>query len=215
MNKKAQLELLFKKWENSDPNYTGKFVRDGIVDQVQYEAADIKILFLVKEANDIKQSKFDLAELLATSLTKNFGYRMAEWSFGILNDFPPLKPETGSNDFHQSFMKTAVMNLKKIGGSSSSKSEELLQFTKKDKSFILDELHIIKPQVIVGGIGDSRLWKILFEKLELNDSGYDIYVGRWESFKIIDFYHPSYRVSRAMTYSLLQNVVRSKFFKSL
>ncbi len=216
MNKKTQLESLFDRWENSDPNYLGKFVRDGMIHDIEYETPGVKILFLVKEANDIEQSKFDLAEVLNTNLTKNFGYRMAEWSFGILNDFPVLSSARSSEDFHESLKKSsAVMNLKKIGGASKSDPKEIHLFAKKDKIFILEEIKILEPNIIVGGVGDSDIWKVLFEDIKLKDSGYDIKVGKCGQMKIIDFYHPSYRVSRAMTYSLLQNVVRSESFENL
>lgn len=45
MTKNQQLDLLFDEWENSNPLYKGKFVRDGILNEALFEKQKRKILF--------------------------------------------------------------------------------------------------------------------------------------------------------------------------
>lgn len=215
MTKKIELKKLFNEWENTFPDYKGKFISDGIIDEQLYQNAKTKILFVTKEPNDSDQTSWDLADLLNQDYSKNFAIRLAEWTHGILNDFPPLSSLTDYKVLHESLKSAAVINLKKIGGASQSKGEEIISHTLQNKPFLLRQIKIIQPEIIIGGVGNTEIWKILFDNIELECSGYDILVGKWDNAKIIDFYHPSYRVPRAMTYSLLQNIFRCEVFNKI
>jgi hypothetical protein len=215
MKKKIELNKLFDEWENTFPDYKGKFVKDGIIDEQLYQNSKTKILFVAKDPNDPKQSSWDLADLLNKYCNGNFALRLAEWSYGILNDFPPLPSLTDDKALHQALKSTAVINLKKIGGEAQAKMDEIISHATQNKSFLLRQIKLISPDIIIGGIGDKQIWSKLFDNINLTQSEYDILVGKWDNIKIIDYYHPSYRVPRAMSYSLLQNVFRSKTFTEL
>lgn len=92
MTKTEQLDDLFKKWENKIDDYNGKFVSDGIIYEEEYDKVNKKILFITKEPNDpFRKEKWDFREIckVKAEFKNNFTYRIAEWSYGILNDFPP------------------------------------------------------------------------------------------------------------------------------
>ena len=96
-NKTEQLNQLFDEWEQTVSEYKGKFVRDGIINEQFYQIASPKILFIAKEPNDPEQTAWDFRELWKADISRTFSFRIAEWSYGILNSFPeynPLHPET-------------------------------------------------------------------------------------------------------------------------
>lgn len=215
MTIKVELNKLFDEWENTFADYKGKFVKDGIINEQLYQSARTKILFVTKDPNDPDQTSWDLANLLNQSLSGNFAVRLAEWSYGILNDFPPLRPLTDYEALHKALRSTAVINLKKIGGESQAKMDEIFAHTTQNKSFLQRQIKLISPDIIIGGVGNTQIWTLLFDGINLAYSEYDILVGKWDNIKIIDYYHPSYQVPRAMSYSLLQNIFRCKTFTDL
>lgn len=49
MHRTSELEKLFECWQGSNPEFTGRFYRDGIVDESKYDATNMRILFVLKE----------------------------------------------------------------------------------------------------------------------------------------------------------------------
>lgn len=89
MNKTELLNDLFSIWEENTPGYKGKFVKDGIIDEEKFLVAPIKILFITKEPNNPAQKPGDFRDWWHEKFNGNFSHRIAEWSYGILNDFLP------------------------------------------------------------------------------------------------------------------------------
>jgi hypothetical protein len=209
-----ELDKLFDEWQQSDPRYREKFIRDGIVNENLFQKAELKILFLVKDANDPSQGQWNLADYLDKRLSQNFSIRIAEWAYGILNDFPPIDTATPEL-LHSALRSVAVMNIKKIGGGARAKYEEIAQHAQRDREFIQKQIAITGPTIIVGGIKTTAVWSEFLDDVKFIQSPYDIRIAGWHGIKIIDYYHPSYRVPRAMSYSLLQNIVQSERFRNL
>ena len=213
MNRSKQLNDLFLEWENSNSTYENKFMKDGIINEEVFDSEKSKILFIAKEPNDPTQNTGDFREWWSTEIKYNFSIRISEWAYGILNDFPPIAEIPNDLNSRISVLsRIAFMNLKKIGGGSRTEPSELERVIRKDCDFIQREIEIINPHIIVGGIGDTELWKIIFPTINLVNSGNDITIGRFGNYKIISFYHPSYRVPRAMTYYLLKEIINSNSF---
>ena len=108
----------------------------------------------------------------------------------------------------------SFMNLKKVGGTGSADYEKIQCVTDRDKDLRRRQIEIIDPDVIIGGIGNSSLWFLIFPEITFQNYAFDIPVARVGRTRIIDFYHPLYRVPRAMSYSLLGRVFQSDEFKS-
>ncbi len=90
--KTEQLNELFGEWEAANPDYHGKFICDGIINEDIYNRTNPKVLFIAKEANqDDAPEEGDFREWWANDIRHPFTYRLAEWAFGILNDFPPFE----------------------------------------------------------------------------------------------------------------------------
>jgi hypothetical protein len=232
-----QLDQLFEEWESSNPQYLGKFTRDGIVNENQFQEQKLKLLFIAKEPNQTNVSPTEKQEDYRVELnqvemhkdySKVYSYRIAEWAHGLLNDFPPFEELFSEAKFNREryreiLQKIAFMNVKKTGGTGASNPEELHKAIVQDHKFLMAEIKIIDPDLIVLGLGLSKeMRSSLFPKLSESDwadSGHaGIKVARLDKMKIIDFYHPSVRpvtLTPAESYSLLQNIFHSEMFRKL
>lgn len=130
--------------------------------------------------------------------------------------FPPLSDfDKDEGNKLAAIRSISFINLKKVGGSGSADSAKMQYTTERDRGFLRREIDIVAPDVVVGGVGDSGLWSVLFPDITLEDCGFDIRVARVGRIKVVDFYHPSYRIPRAMSYSLLGRVFQSDKFNAL
>ncbi len=208
-----ELNVLFSDWKKKYPKYKDKFISDGIIDELEYNRANKKILFIAKEANSPNQSEGDFRTWWPEGVRDNFSYRLCEWTYGILNDFPPMNRI--ESDKATYIKKIAFMNLKKIGGGNTVNYKTLTQVVAQEAPFIKKQIDIINPNVIVGGIGEQKYWEDIFSGIQFVDSGYNIKIAKYDEYKIIHFYHPSYRVPMAMSYALLGSVFNSEAYKRL
>lgn len=141
---------------------------------------------------------------------------MAEWSYGLLNDFPPFEQTWHDKEgFASALFYVSFMNIKKNGGKGSSNKEEIKEHLIQNKKRLLNQISIIGPDIIVTGLTWKSLRNELFDTVNWKHSGYNIAIGKFKKAKIIDFYHPSARNAAAASYSLLENVVNSSNFKNL
>ena len=216
MTATKQLNDLFQRWQIEFPEYRGRFVSDGIINEALYDKQPIRLLFIAKEPNDPGQNGGDFREWWAEEVKYSFSHRICEWAFGLINNFPPLNEIPYDNKIRVQILNSiSFMNLKKIGGGAGADHDVIKQVVSREKHLLSKEIDIIAPHIVIGGLGNSRLWHSLFPGIKLEGTGFDIKVAKYNSYKIIDYYHPSYRVPRAMSYCLLGRVYESKVFQSL
>ena len=215
MSKTKQLNELFAKWKAE--NYEGEqFLKDGIVNEDLYQLSKKKILFIAKESNDQTKKDWDYREWWNEVLKYSFSYRIAEWSYGILNDFPiydKIWEQDGAA--HNAIKHIAFMNVKKSGGFGSADYDEILEHIKNNIKFLHEQIDIIDPDLIILGVSYDEYINELFLDLEWKKSGYGIDVARYNNAKIIRFHHPSARIPAAASYSLLGNVINSEVYQKL
>lgn len=230
MTKTLELNIHFAKWRQQTRTKVNTFHADGIIDELTYSKAKVKLCFLMKEPNNPAKddfgAKFDFREWWRDEPIKGaFTARIAEWSYGILNGFPAYDDvrKTDEGDAIQEVRKAiALVNVKKSGGRGSSDPKEFLHAlgASAEQRAILaelvrEELRIIAPDVVVMGLTWPKLRDLLFPNVEWNKSGYAVEVGKWEGRTLIDFYHPSSRSAPAGAYCLLEKVMRSAAFLNL
>lgn len=213
------LNLLFKEWEDSVPDYKNVFVGDGIINETEWNKTFPKILFIAKEANQFGTQRFgDFREdWKGDEWQYPFAYRIAEWSFGIIKNFPLFNEiYRDYPQLHEMLQKVSFLNIKKNGGASSCQPSDLEKHFDENQLFLNRELELINPNIIILGLSFNLYIRAkMFDDVDWKDSGYDIYVAKCSGRRIIDFYHPSSRNSPPASYSLLQNVFNSKVFKEL
>lgn len=217
--KTEQLNHLFEGWV---PDYGDKFVKDGIIDEQKFEKALQKVLFITKEPNDNdKASNTDLSGRdfrvwWKDGVAFRFSLSIAEWSYGLLNNFPEFDEILQGTRRHDSILQIAFMNIKKVGGGSISDCSTMMNYVKLNFNSLHKQIEIISPEIIITGLSWPKLRNALFPSVEWKKSGYDkVMIGKFNNIKIIDFYHPSSRSAPAASYSLLQNIVNNDKFKSL
>lgn len=221
-DKTEQHNRLFEEWEQTTNEYKGRFVRDGIIEEQLYKSALPKILFILKEPNDPGQEADDIREWWKDrkQSLNAFGKRLAELSYGLLQDFPPFENiSTNNNDatYIDIIHRIALMNIKKSGGGGISKCDQMMDHAKMNINFLHREIKIIEPDIIITGTSWPCLRDEVFKNnnIEWKNSGYAIQIGRYNDAKVIDFYHPSSRNAAPALYSLLQNIVHSDMFRRL
>lgn len=214
--KTEQLNQLFDEWEQKVDDYKGKFVRDGIVDEQIFLTATPKILFIAKEPNNPDQKPGDFRDWWKDEIAYTFSYRLAEWSYGLLNNFPQYDDIwTNKGSAHKAIKHIAFMNIKKNGGTGNSEYNRMMEHLTNNFDLLHRQIEIISPDIIITGTSRKELRNGLFPQTVWKNSGYDIAIGRHNNAKVIDFYHPSSRTAPAAAYSLLQNIILSDKFKQL
>lgn len=216
MTKTERLNLLFERWLKEFPDYKGKFKKDGIIDEKSFQRQEPKLLFIAKEPNDPSQNKGDFREWWSRKVDYSFSHRICEWAYGLLNGFPALTDLKYDNQERVQVMKSiAFMNVKKIGGEASASYDAIRNVILSQRHLTQKEIEIVEPDIIIGGVRGTEFWELVFPDAQFMDSGFDVKVARSGSSRLVDFYHPSYRVPRSMSYSLLQNIVESQVFSNL
>lgn len=214
-NKTELLSKLFNEWEETIVGYKDKFVRDGIIDEQEYDSARKKILFITKEPNNPEQKPGDYSQWWKQGLQYGFSIRIAEWAYGILNDFPQYD-DIDHESKCKAIRQIALLNIKKIGGAGVSDYNSMITHLKTNHDFLHRQIEIIKPNIIITGVSWPELLAALFPDItKWQSSGYGVKIGKYNDAKIIDYYHPSSRTAPAASYSLLQNIFSSKQFNAL
>lgn len=208
------LNVLFDQWQKEVYSEETIFIRDGIINETVWKNTPQKVLFIAKEANNRSDISWDFRDWWNDSFNYTFSHRLAEWAYGILEDFPDYDTIDTKDKKLETLQKIAFMNINKTGGGATASYEELIMHIDKSKSFILRQIEIINPDVIVSCIGDD-LNDYLFNENEWIKSGFDIWIKKYNNAKLISFLHPSARSFASAPYCLLKAVLQSEPYKNL
>ena len=195
MTRTDSLNKLFDCWQQRLNAEGERFSADGIVQEARYNSARWRCLFLLKEPNDHGD---DIRDHARTAACKP-GHRirryltwgnLARWSYGLLHDFVEFD---AIENAWECLLDVAVMNLKKTPGTAVANSMSLATFARHpgNRDFIIQELTIIEPQVVV--CCGRRVWELVREAL----CGNATKVASTDCFThdgvpILAHYHPAY-----------------------
>lgn len=192
-------DKLFNPYGNSEVCY------DGIVDFEKYNESPIRIMWVLKETNDEDGGGWDLRKFVQSNLISNtetntrYKYWQSTFSpmiyttWGILNDFADWKSipdiEDGYEDEMIDILKnTAIVNLKKFPGGSTTDHIKLEEFYNLHKELFLKQVELFKPDIIIGA-GALKVFGsdigVNWEEYEEKD--YSISNGK----VILGTYHPA------------------------
>ena len=224
MSKNQELDKLFDLWEKEIIEYNGFFKRDGIFDETifaEQKKNGKATLFLAIEGNDPSQKMYvkdDYRTWWIDKIKDKSQKRIGSWSFGVLKNFPQYEDACNDTNTLLGLKSVSFINIKKSGGSSKPDIKAIYGLTQNTKQFLKDEISIIDPDIIIGGLKKvPHVWEILFG-IEFKDWIYtenNLRITSWEGVKIIDFYHPSHRKSPREVYYRLQKTFESKLFVNL
>jgi hypothetical protein len=218
MTRTENIQQHFIEWKNTFFQ-SDVFYEDGIINEELYATTSKKILFIAKEPNGANhegnETRSFCDEWNKTKPTYGFALRIAEWSYGILNNFPPFSA-ISLDCRYNSLKKIAFLNCKKShGGGVIGNINDFHKLVFLQQVFIKRQIEIIEPEIVILSLSHSKyLRDLLFPQAENNwiDSGYQVEIAKTGKMSLIDFYHPSSRNVPAASYSLLQNVIRSDAF---
>jgi len=210
----------FSKWRTA--HFSDEtFYSDGIINEEIYDQTPQKILFIAKEPNASNHKKGNFSgfcdEWNNDRPEYGFAMRIAEWAYGILNNFPIFSDLTVDMRYEY-LKKIAFINCKKSGGGGTAGAvQEFNQLVTDQLDRIHYEIEIIKPEIVILCLSHSQyLRQLLFpHSTDWINSGYDVKIAKANNVKLIDFYHPSSRNVAPAAYSLLQNVMQSDKFQML
>ena len=210
---------LFDSWKEGSAG----FVIDGVPNPLAFDSSPTRALFILKEVNIPDLSKdFDLRLQLATE-PHPWWRKMGSWCAAISakqDDTPDWKDlesysddDTMANDeLIKRLAPFAFMQLNKTGGGGTSEDEQLRGSAEANQKYILDQIGIYQPDIIIGcGTGDilfnlfNSLGKVAEAKLTSRGVYYsDHKLSDKKVTTLIHFSHPSARVPRnLLCYGLL------------
>lgn len=139
---------LFSVWK-SEQQYSS-FISDGVFDEECYNRQDIKLLFVLKEANWENRTE-DLCKYLLSEESSTYWKtwnNIARWTKAILDggDYPEHVSRADKTFW---LKKTAFLNLKKIGGGSKAKDKEIQEYAVRDKKYLLQQIELYQPDIII------------------------------------------------------------------
>ena len=197
----SRFDALFSEWAKKEKHAGRLFNRDGIVNEEEWNASDKKILFLLKEAyhkTEMPGDTYDLSEdLNSNGPWSNIWYRVADWTRAIMqteeNRIPSYK-KLSHDDANNYLRKIAVVNIKKSGGTSTSRYDNLKGYAQDDAEELLTEIELINPDIIVCCYSFDYLNIVLsIANEQIDKAGHpnDNYHYRWRDKTVIDYYHPA------------------------
>lgn len=196
-NFNKEIEELAKKFNKSP-------IFDGIVNEEEYQNSEVKIMWILKDANSTgEDDSYDLRDAI-NNLKTEYGIRKG-WgktfskiiyvSEGILNKtkwddipFPKNKPE-----IVDILKQIAYVNIKKVGGGSQSVKSELQEHFEKSKQLLINQIDEFNPDVVIFG----NTYQFFEKELGLNQMNIfgTCHATAKKNRIYIDAYHPNVRIN--------------------
>lgn len=175
MIKEKEREL-FQKWR-SEQGYPN-FMADGLFDEETWNKQNIKILFVLKEANwpdgDLDLCAYLLSEPEHSGYWKTWN-NIVRWTQAIRTggDYP----ETITKADKTACLKTiTALNIKKVGGGARAKDEEIRDYGKRDARFVKAQIELYQPDIIICcGRGTGKNADILYNYVYVGQ------VSKWQN----------------------------------
>ena len=204
MNLKTHRDVL-EKWQAGRLHATETFVSDGPIDPNRWLKIERRVLFLAKEAygGEGSSESWDLPKLVREEWKGpkyNFWWTLGYWAYGIqrLTNGPiPSSPMAGQlwKEVTESVLASAVANIKKSGGRSSSNDDDLRKYVREDGDLLKQQVKCLSPHVMVC----CNTWPLVKDVWphaeQISELGHSI-----DGMFVLDFWHPANRFPDVMNY---------------
>lgn len=139
--------VLLKRWK--EHRKYAAFIYDGIVDLQTFCMEDKKLLFILRDMNH-DEDDHNLCEDLEDygSGYKTWG-NVGRWIIALLDGKQEYPRDMSNNLRADQLRRVAVMNVKKEGGCSRAKRSELAEAVDNDRDYILRQIYLYQPDMIV------------------------------------------------------------------
>ena len=190
------LETLFQEWKKAykENGINEPFVKDGIVDKDKYQG----IVWILKDTNDYRKPINELIKSVVETNNKKSGlwkgitwHNVGRSTAKLLN--PYITFDEAEKQRKKSLLNIAVLNLKKISGGAKVSDKTMLNFVNGYEKFIIKELELLEPKIVVLGGTFGFIKNILkLKKKEKN-----IYESElFPNITFIKAYHPGARIKK-------------------
>lgn len=222
------INKLFNEWiENSHFKNGEVFVKDGVINPDVFYSSNLRPLFLLKEAYGKSKDDCNIAEEHNCNTGENCIQKnktwpnISRWTYALMNTTKEKSAEYVELDCfkykkNEYLQRIAVVNIKKLSGTSISISKNLKYFVKQDAEKLRSQIEIIKPTVIVCGYTLSYLKKILNLGNEYDEKFKKDHFARikinGENVLVLDCYHPSnWKYTSKQLFNMLVEVYQKSF----
>ncbi len=175
---------------------------DGIIFPEQFNK-NKRILFVMKETN--AEKGFPLTEFLESGPHKQMWYTTAKWAAGILNGFPEYSEINIRSKLTDALQQVAIINLKKVTGSSTSNMSIVNAYAHQDRDLLLEQIKSINPKIILScGVFHSLIW-LLDIPVKADNIGFRPVRAKKVDSVVIPWRHPN-RVNSVKSYQELKEI---------
>lgn len=204
---KEREKELFRQWR-AERGYSC-FMADGLFDEEEWNRQDVRILYVLKEAN-WENGDADLCEYLLSEPRRSGYWRtwnnIVRWTQAI-REGGPYQERITKPDKTKCLRTIAALNIKKVGGDAQADDEEIRAYGRSDAKFINQQIELYQPDIIICcGRGTGKNADILYEyvlphKSEWEKIGkYNYFICTLSSGKetpVVSFRHPQIRGGHA------------------
>jgi hypothetical protein len=203
---------LMERWMTKIFHQDKKFIKDGIIDILRWQDADRKIMLLLKEAYG---DYGDLCSLIKDEW-KGPKYKMwwtaSYWLYALTksskNYIPPFPREQKQfEECIKYLLSSAVVNIKKSGGETSSNHEDLLKYVREDGNLLKEQISLINPGIIICGYTFDYLKEIWSGNITPVGDSNRIFTTS-ENHIIIDWWHPANQYPDDLCYYALCAIIQ-------
>jgi hypothetical protein len=206
-------EQVLSEWSNRYSK--DSIVKDGIVNLEDYLASDLKVLLILKEANDEGGGGWDLRNFIREGARSQTWNTVTQWLKGIReieNDihWSDIK-KINKNERKKMLSSIAVMNLKKVPGGGSSKKEAIKSAAERDQDLINKQFELYSPDITIC-CGTGTIVQHVIDvclNIEWKKTSRAITYGTYDENKhIFRYYHPQARYPGHFKYYMLIDAIK-------
>lgn len=200
---------LFTEWmKHLEPGGTAmRFYSDGLSRGSTYWESHPRVLFLLKEVNADKNSPaWNLFDVVGDGTIGPSWTVISYWTYGIHGGGLPWEqlPAADASSRRDAISKIAVVNLNKCGGGASSLEGNIWASAYRDRAFLIRQLRLYEPDIIIAcGVGDIAR-HILFEEhwrpWQRASNGMGWLRPQGFDTLLVDGYHPQARLPHRQLY---------------
>ena len=192
------------------------FVPCGVVDQEAYESSTPKLVFLLKEVNDPKQTPgWSMVGFLQDQVKRGLSRQSIKpvmwkelgiWSYAIHNNFPRYRDINTDQAAAEGLKCVGMTNLKKSGGGGKAIDRVIREYAAKTIELWKSELEIMNPDII---ICCGTFWIVApLLGLTPNRTATGWFYSSWKHGNgkslLVSTYHPAIRGRKDMLYAFLK-----------
>lgn len=188
---------MFERWKKINSN----IITDGVVSWEDYFKSELKILFVLKEANS-DEANWDLRELLRDG-ERNFTWnnitRWIKWIREISKNYNWNKiVKISPKDRKNFLLSIAAINVKKeIGGRDVADNDIVYKSAFNDKEYLKEQVEIYEPDLIICcGTSSAFLDSVYCDiKIDWKMTFNGVWYIKIDNKIIVSYNHPEARVS--------------------